>query len=76
MKKLIMAENNLKWWFTFTVPDRILRTMNKNQYKKTMSWLRLCRRKLHIAVQKMNYPASIIYSDGHIEPITNEEYYK
>lgn len=47
MKKLIEADEYMKWWFTFTIPDRILYAMNKVQYKATMSWLRLCRRKIH-----------------------------
>lgn len=48
MKKvMIMSEFGMYWWFALTVPDCILRAMNKEQYYKTMSWVRLCRRTLH-----------------------------
>lgn len=51
MKKLIASsEPGLQSWFTFTVPDSILRTMNKAEYKEAMSWLRLCRRKINEAI--------------------------
>lgn len=30
--------------FKFTIPTKILRTMNREQYYKAMSWLRECER--------------------------------
>lgn len=39
-------------WFTFALPDHILRTMNKAQYKAAMSWLRRCRRKIREDISK------------------------
>lgn len=50
MKKLIKADENMRWWFIFTLQDHILRTMNKSQYKEAMSYLRLCRRKINEAI--------------------------
>ena len=51
MKKLLKSsEPGLYWWFTFTLSDRILRTMNKVEYKETMSYLRMCRRKINEAI--------------------------
>ena len=51
MKKLIASsEPGLNWWFTFTLPVRILRTLNRKQYKETMSYLRMCRRKINEAI--------------------------
>ncbi len=39
--------------FKFTLPDKVIRSMNRKQYYTVMSWLRLCARKIH---NETNWP--------------------
>ena len=49
--------------FQFVPPDDILRKMNKQQYKATMSWLRLVRRKIQKKIEKTLVTQDKIASD-------------
>ena len=49
-----MKDKPLKRPFKLILPDKILRTMNREQYKQIMSWLRYCAREVN---KKMDYEA-------------------
>ncbi len=38
-------------WFKLALPDDIIRTLNKQQYKRAMHWLRQCRRQMEPVVK-------------------------
>jgi hypothetical protein len=51
--KIVRHENRegkgveeMKYWFKFTINDKILRKMDRRTYYATMSWFRSCRRKV------------------------------
>lgn len=52
MEKTII-EKDMKYWFRLVLPDRVLRTMNRQQYKEAMRWLRAVRRIVHTHINNL-----------------------
>ncbi len=50
----LLAEKRKRHFFKFELKDSLVRQLDKESYKKTMSWLRKCRRKVEIELKKNN----------------------
>ena len=47
--------------FKLTVPDKILRRMNKTEYKQATQWLRYCAREVHQQIDYDEITRQILY---------------
>jgi len=46
--------------FVLTLPDSMLRRMNRREYSTVMSWLRLCTREIHIGIDWESFDRDLV----------------
>ena len=46
--------------FVLTLPDSMLRGLNRREYSAVMSWLRLCTREIHIGIDWESFERDLV----------------